>query len=163
MRRLIPIATIIFLTFIAGTVIAQDLFIYPEKGQSQDQLEMDKYECYTWAKQQTGFDPMEAPKASAPPPQQGAPQGGVVRGAARGAAVGAVAGEIGRDDPGRGAAAGAAAGALFGGMRRRDQQRSQQQEQQQWAQQQTAEYEYKRNTYNRAFGACLEGRGYTVK
>jgi len=48
-------------------------------------------------------------------------------------------------------------------MRRRDQRRSQQQAQQQWEEQQAAEYAQKRNTYNRAFGACLEAKGYTVK
>jgi hypothetical protein len=52
---------------------------------------------------------------------------------------------------------------MIGGMRRRDQQRRQQQAQDQWAQQQAAQYTQARNNYNRAFSACLEGRGYTVK
>ena len=63
----------------------------------------------------------------------------------------------------KGAAIGAASGALVGGMRRRDQQRQQQQAEQQWAQQETANYANQRNNYNRAYGACLEGRGYSVK
>lgn len=121
--------------FLVGSVLAQDLVIYPAKGQSQEQLDKDKYECYSWAKQQTGFDPMQQPKATEPPPQQQAPKGGVVRGGARGAAVGAVGGAI-AGDTGKGAAIGAASGALVGGMRRRDQQRQQQQAEQQWAQQQ---------------------------
>ena len=143
-------------------VSAQDPIIYPNKGQSAEQQEKDKYECYTWAKGQTGFDPMQVPTATAPPPAQEAPQGGVVRGAARGAAVGAVGGAI-ADDAGKGAAIGAASGALIGGMRRRDQQSQQQQAEQQWANEQTANYANQRNNYNRAYGACLEGRGYTVK
>ena len=143
-------------------VFAQDPIIYPNKGQSAEQQEKDKYECYTWAKGQTGFDPMQVPTATAPPPAQEAPQGGVVRGAARGAAVGAVGGAI-ADDAGKGAAIGAASGALIGGMRRRDQQSQQQQAEQQWANEQTANYANQRNNYNRAYGACLEGRGYTVK
>jgi hypothetical protein len=48
-------------------------------------------------------------------------------------------------------------------MRRRDQQRQQQQAQQQWAKEQEAQYTQARNSYNRAYSACLEGRGYTVK
>ena len=54
----------------AGVVSAQELVIYPAKGQSNEQMEKDKYECYTWAKQQSGFDPMQVPKASQPTPQQ---------------------------------------------------------------------------------------------
>jgi len=34
----------------AGVVSAQELVIYPAKGQSNEQMEKDKYECYTWAK-----------------------------------------------------------------------------------------------------------------
>ena len=163
MRITICMAVFVFLvTLGSGPVLAQDLIIYPNKGQNQQQLEKDKFECYSWAKQQTGFDPMEVPKATAPPPQQGAQQGGLVRGAARGATVGVAAGAI-AGDAGKGAAIGAASGALIGGMRRRDQQRRQEQAQQQWAQEQTAAYTQKRNAYNRAFGACLEGRVYTVK
>ena len=59
--------------------MADDLVIYPNKGQSKDQLEKDKYACYEWAKNQSGFDPMVQPKASAPPPEKEAAKGGVVR------------------------------------------------------------------------------------
>ena len=153
----------LLITFLAaGVVLAQELVIYPAKGQSQEQLDKDKYECYSWAKQQSGFDPMQQPKATEPPPQQQAQRGGVVRGGARGAAVGAATGAI-AGDTGKGAAIGAASGALVGGMRRRDQQRQQQQAEQQWAQQQAATYTKNRDGYNRAYGACLEGRGYSVK
>lgn len=147
----------------AGTAMAQDLIIFPAKGQSQDQMERDKSECYTWAKQQTGFDPMATPKTSAPPPQSQGRQGEVVRGAGRGALVGAVVGGIANDNAGKGAAAGAAGGALIGGMRRRDQAARDTQAQQQQAAQQTAQYDAKRSSYNRACTACLEGKGYTVK
>lgn len=33
--------------------------ISPKNGQSQDQLSRDRYECYGWAKQQSGFDPAQ--------------------------------------------------------------------------------------------------------
>lgn len=162
-RSLQLIALLLFVGLIAGPALAGDLYIFPSKGQSQDQMERDKYDCYQWAKQQTGFDPMERPTASAPPPQEEARKGGLVRGAARGAAVGAVVGGIARDDAGKGAAAGAAGGAMIGGMRRRDQARRQQYERDQWEQQQAAQYNARRGEYNRAYGACLEGKGYTVK
>ena len=53
---------------VAPSVFAQEPFIYPDKGQSAEQQEKDKYECYAWAKGQTGFDPMQVPTATAPPP-----------------------------------------------------------------------------------------------
>lgn len=133
---------------------AQSLIIYPARGQSQEQTEKDKTECFTWARQQTGFDPTTS---HAPPPTQ-APQGGLVRGAARGAAVGAVGGAI-AGDAGKGAAIGAASGALIGGFRRRDQARQQEHTQQQYAAQQGEQLA----NYNRAYSACLEARGYTVR
>jgi len=141
---------------------AQEAVIYPAQGQDQAQQDKDKSECYNWAKGQSGFDPMAPPTASSPPPQQGAPQGGVVKGAARGALVGVTAGAIAGDAK-KGAAIGAASGGLVGGMRRRDQAAQQQQAQKQWEQQQVAEYSQKRGAYDRNFAACMEGRGYTVK
>ena len=151
-----------FLFFATTPVWSQDLIVYPAKGQSQDQMEKDKLECYTWAKGQTGFDPMKMPTASSPPPQQEAQKGGVGRGAVRGGAVGLAAGAI-AGDAGKGAAIGAASGGLIGGMKKRDQKRSQQAAQTQWEQEQANAYMQGRNSYNRAFGACLEGRGYAVK
>ncbi len=140
-----------------------DMFIYPKGGQSNAQMEKDKYECYGWAKQQSGFDPMEVPRATAPPPQQEAKKGGLLRGAAGGALVGAAIGGIAGEDVGKGAAIGAAAGGLFGGARRHKQVKQQEASEQQWANEQAAQYSQRRNSYNRAFGACLEARDYTVK
>ena len=61
------IIILLFTFFAAGYVLAQELVIYPAKGQSQEQMDKDKYECYSWAKQQSGFDPMQQPKATEPP------------------------------------------------------------------------------------------------
>jgi len=133
----------------------QDPYVYPTKGQSSSKMEQDKYSCYQWAKGQTGFDPMQAPTATAPPPQT---KGGALRGAAGGAAVGAAVGAI-AGDAGKGAAIGAASGGIIGGARRQKSMR----EQEQYAQDQAAGYEQRRGEYNRAWGACMEGRGYTVK
>jgi hypothetical protein len=157
-----------------GMLAAQDLYIYPQKGQSSEQQGRDRYECHEWAVQQTGFDPTRAQSGAAtaaampPPPQPEAPQGGLGRGAVRGAAVGAVGGAI-AGDAGKGAAIGAGTGALIGGMRRRDQQAREQQAQQNYENQRAAALESQQSTsasgrsaYNRAMTACLQGRGYSV-
>src|SRR5215469_4523255 len=85
----------------AQTALAQnsDFFMYPAKGQSQTQQNKDRYECHTWAVQQTGFDPTRvSSQPSMPPPPQTMPyqpsQRHVLRGGARGAALGAVGGAI---------------------------------------------------------------------
>jgi hypothetical protein len=134
---------------------AQEPIVYPAKGQSKEQTEKDKYSCYSWAKGQTGFDPMQVPTATTPPPEQ---KGGAVRGAAGGAIAGAAIGAI-AGDAGKGAAIGAASGGIVGGARKRQSQK----EQEQWAQEQAAGYDKRRGDYNRAWGACMEGKGYTVK
>lgn len=141
----------------------QDLFIYPTRGQSAEQQDKDKYECYQWAKGQTGFDPSQPRHDASPPPQSGEAPGGVGRGALRGAVGGAVIGEIADDDASKGAAIGAVSGGLFGGMRRRNYQQQQAQAYQQQQQQQVADYDARLASYNRAYAACLEGRGYTLK
>jgi hypothetical protein len=71
---------------------SDDLFVYPKNGQSDQQQATDRYECHSWARQQTGYDPTQ-------------PLGGV------------------------------------------DQ----------------AQADAARAQYERAEGACLEGRGYTVR
>jgi hypothetical protein len=160
MTRNLIIGQVVMCLILSTAVFAQQApIIYPAKGQSQSQMDKDKYECYGWAKKQTGFDPMQAGStAQSAPAAAPAPGGERVRGAARGAAVGVVAGGI-AGDAGKGAAAGAAAGTMVGGMKKRDAQRQAAAAQQQ---QQSAVVQDKSN-YNRAFGACMEGRGYTLK
>ena len=134
-----PVSLVTWLTvgiLFASTAPAQ--YVYPAKNQSPEQQQRDQGECHTWAVNQTGYNPAYAGEPTT---------GGVVRGGARGAATGAVIGAI-AGDAGKGAAAGAAGGALIGGMRRRDARR-----------QQDAAAEQ----YQRAYAACLQGRGYTVR
>ena len=145
------------------TAFSNEFVIFPAKGQSNEQLEKDKWECYQWAKQNSGFDPMAPPTAqSAPPPKQ-AQKGGAARGAAGGALLGFAVGAIGNNDKGKSTAIGAAAGGLMGGARRRNQVQEQNQAEQQWAQKEANNYAQQRNGYNRAYSACLEGKGYTVR
>ncbi len=47
---------------------ADDLFIYPQSGQSAEQQATDKYQCHQWAVGQSGFDPTQS--AGGAPPDQ---------------------------------------------------------------------------------------------
>jgi hypothetical protein len=155
----IVFALLLSVFFSAPSASAQtDMFIYPAKGQSQALQDKDRYECHSWAVQQTGYDPSRPPPPTAQQPQQNQPsQPHVLKGAGRGAALGAVGGAI-TGDPGKGAAAGAAMGGIVGGFRRRDE-RMRQADQRADA---AAAPSPARNNYMRAMAACLQGRGYTV-
>lgn len=145
---------------LGGQAATAQQFIYPSQGQSQQQQNTDQGECHVWAVNQSGYNPANPPMGSAPPSNAPA-QGGVLRGGARGAAGGAIVGAI-AGNAGKGAAIGAAGGAFVGGMRRQDQKRRQQAERDQYYQQQQASQQQGLSAYNRAFAACMQGRGYTV-
>jgi hypothetical protein len=146
--------TAVAMAFIAEATAQQ--FVYPAKGQSPQQQKTDEAACYSWAVQQSGFDP-----AKPPPPQQaatppttatGTTPGAGVRGAARGAIVGEVVG----GDAGTGAAAGAMAARAQSRRQNAATAKQAQQQQQAGTQQQQA-------AFGKARAACLEGRGYSVK
>jgi hypothetical protein len=161
------VVLMVLLGFGAGSVIAQEPIIYPAQGQSQDQLEKDKFECYTWAKGETGFDPMQVPTASSPAPSQEKKSvgGSALKSGAVGGIGGAVLGGIvgGKKKAKKGALIGGLTGGALGGARSSSQNRQAEQDRQQWEQQETNKYMRQRNDYNRAYSACLGGRGYTVK
>jgi hypothetical protein len=121
----------------SGPAAQPSAYVYPQKGQTADQQARDTSECQGWAKQQSGFDPLTDTA-------KGAGVGalvGAVGGAAAGAAIGAATGHAGT-----GAAIGAAAGGLGGaGVGG------------------TYNYTKSRDGYDRAFSACMSGRGYTVR
>ena len=155
MNRILAVAAAVALAVSPLAAVAQKPVVYPAKGQSAQQKQKDDAACMAWAKQETGIDPVAA---SAPPPQQTGPATGGgerVRGAARGAVGGAVIGGI-AGDAGAGAGIGAAAGTMAGGARARQNQAAQNQAAVQQQQQTLA-------TFYRAYGACMEGRGYTIK
>ena len=110
---------------------------YPTKGQSPAQQARDAQECQGWAHQQTGYDP-------GGDTAKGAGIGlaiGAIGGAATGAALGAATGT--------GAGRGAAAGAVIGGV---------------GGTAAGAGYGYTKSKegYDRAYAACMGGRGYSV-
>jgi hypothetical protein len=152
---------------------SEGLQVYPSKGQDAGKQAMDEAECYKWSKEQTGYDPANPPpvataaKVEAPPAQ---PTGARARGAVRGAAAGAVVGEIANNDADEGARAGAAAGVVAGGVRNRQARRAQEaqvdaanQQAQAAADQANAQRAQLQASFKKGMGACLEGRGYTVK
>jgi YMGG-like Gly-zipper len=139
---------------VGGAVLAKPA-AYPSKGQSQQQQQNDEGACYSWAKSNTGIDP--AVLANQPPPPSGPAVGGGerIRGAARGAAGGAAIGAI-AGDAGKGAAIGAAGGTMVGGARARNNRQAA-------AASSQAQTQGSMDTFNRAWSACMEGRGYSVK
>jgi hypothetical protein len=145
---------------------------FPAKGQDAQKQSQDEGECFTWSKNQTGFDPMNpAASVPAPPPAQAAapppPSGQRLKGAARGAAAGAVIGEVSNGNANDGAAIGATVGVLKGGAEKRKQQAAAQQQAAQQQQQVTAQHQAaideQAGLFKKGFGACLESKGYTVK
>lgn len=155
MKRIV--AAVMLSTFTAvstGLAVAAEQFVFPKSGQTKEQQEQDEFACYKWAKEQTGFDPNKPVEQAAAP----AAKGGAVSGAAKGAAVGAIGGAI-AGDAGKGAAVGAGVGAAAGAHKRRKAEKQQEAAQEQAAKQQEVNVE----GYQRAFGACMEGKGYTVK
>jgi outer membrane lipoprotein SlyB len=157
------------------------LYAYPAKGQGHDQQLIDESDCYNSAQEQTGVNPeMAAPQAPSSAEVQAAQaqaaeaapeaKGGRAKGAAKGAVGGAVIGGI-AGNAGAGAAIGATAGTVRGGRQQRKaneatkQQASDQagaQVQQQY-QGQKAAYNQQMDKFKRAFSACMDAKGYSVK
>ena len=165
MKKTVNVAVLvgaIAFLFCVASAVAQTQYVFPQKGQSAEQQKKDEYDCHAWGVKQTGFDPTKPAQA---PPQQAAQQpagaqpGSGARGAARGAVAGAAIGSL-DGEAGKGAAVGAAAGAVAArGQSRRQAQQQQAQTQQQASAQQSAGQQ----EYLKARGACLEGKGYSVK
>jgi hypothetical protein len=134
------------------------LYVFPAKDQSKQKQKEDEFECYKWAADQSGVDPLNPPKVEAAPVQSG-PNGSVVAGSAKGAAAGVAIGAI-AGDAGKGAAIGATAGAMAGV--RKGKQKNAQANQQSQAAASSKEADIK-NSYLKAFQVCMEGKGYTIK
>jgi hypothetical protein len=148
--------------FLFETAFAQELVIYPARGQSNERMEKDKFECHSWAKGQTGFDPAAPPQVTTAEPESRSVAGGAARGGLGGAALGAGLGAI-SGGAGRGASIGALTGGTLGGLRSSSQNDRNRRAQERSEQQQVAQNAQGRDSYNRAYSACLEGRGYTVR
>jgi len=149
-----------------GPAAQLGMFPFPAKNQTKEQQATDEKACYDWAHQQTGIDAVaaanpntEAAAAAGKAKADSATQGAAVKGAAAGAAGGAVVGAI-AGDAGEGAAIGAVAGAVKG---RRAKKQVSKQAEQQAASAAKAQGNAQLDTFKKAMGSCLEGKGYTVK
>ena len=139
---------------------APRMFVYPANGQSEEQLERDRYECHSWAVQQSGFDPSRSNGQAyrdvvvAPPPGTGT---------AAGTIGGAILGSIlaGPRDSGFGLLFGAATGAIVGSAVDANNQAQVAEAQRQSYQQASAD-RTQWLAYRRAVSACLDARGYKV-
>lgn len=139
------------------------VYAYPLHGQTAEQLDRDRYECYVWAKQQTGFDPSAAnvPAQARVRVVNGPPPGA---GTAVGAVTGAVIGAAISNPWQRGF--GALAGALIGGAIGSSADAANAERSHEavvYDRAQMREIEHQASDYRRALAACLEGRGYSVR
>jgi len=142
---------------VSGGPVRGEVIAYPKNGQTQEQFQMDQYQCHQWAKGQTGVDPTQPaqqPAAPTGPP----PAAGVAASATGGAIVGTMIGAM-TGHPGQGAAIGTAVGASTGMMRAGAKGKKQAEAKKQADAQAQAD----RAQYDKAYGVCLEGRGYQVK
>ena len=159
------IYTSLFISFLGfSTIQAQSissslgLYVFPANNQDAATQDADETDCFKWAKQQSGYDPINPTQvvgAEVDTSVDGTAVKGAAVGAAGGAAIGAIAGDAGK---------GAAIGAVVGGVRGRRSKVVGDQRQQQANDQGAAAYQQElANDYNKAFTACMEGKGYTVK
>lgn len=141
-----------------------EVIFYPKNGQSSEQQDRDRYECYLWAVKRTGYDPSQL---NLPPTQQVVvrpevpPGATVLSGAVVGAAMGAAIGSP--NSPGEGALVGAMAGSAIGAVAASSQQASAERLSKSRAAEYQARLDAQAATYRRAMSACLEGRGYAVR
>jgi hypothetical protein len=134
------------------------LYVFPSNDQSTEQQDADEMACYRWAKEQSGVDPLNPPEVVAVEVDRSM-DGTAVRGAAGGAAAGAAIGAIAGD-----AGQGAAIGAVVGGIRgRRSKVVGDERQQQANNAAASAASAEMMNNFKKAFSACMEGKGYTVK
>jgi hypothetical protein len=140
----------------------QKIFVYPSNGQSPEQTDRDRYECHVWAVQQTGVDPSRPdanPYERVVVQPANPPGSGTAVGAIGGAILGALI--AGPRNAGAGLLLGGATGAVVGTAADAS---AQQQANMTQAQinQSIAQGHARADSYRRALGACLQGRGYTI-
>lgn len=140
----------------------QKVFVYPNNGQSAEQTDRDRYECHNWAVQQTGVDPSRAdanPYERVVVQPANPPGSATAAGAIGGAILGALI--AGPRNAGAGLVLGGATGAIIGSSADASAAEQAHMTQQQ-LNQQAATGRARADSYRRALGACLQGRGYTV-
>jgi hypothetical protein len=143
------------------------VYFYPAAGQTAEQQERDRYDCYLWAVRQTGFDPSQPPQVENKRVEviPVAPSGeGVLAGAFGGAILGAATSRPreASEHAVLGAILGAVIGAAAESERHEQILAAQQRQDRRVTRGYDNQIERQANNYRRAMAACLEGRGYTV-
>lgn len=143
------------------------VYFYPLHDQNPAQQDRDRYQCYLWAKEKTGFDPSGpqlAPHQRLQVISEPAPGTDIVTGAITGAIIGSILSPAHghHDNTLVGAMAGAMIGAASETARQQNTHRLQADYDRQTSQR-NAHIEKKARNYQRAMMACLEGRGYSVR
>ena len=110
----------------------EKVFIYPNKGQSNEQLQNDKFLCYQQAMKKTGFDPSSIPQAQSAPPELN---------------------DI--ESPKTPAGFGETTQTPDKGYLTEEAKKE-------WKAEEINNYETEKANYNKAFKSCLENRDYTV-
>ena len=155
-------------------VNGQDIYVYPAKKQTNEQLAEDRFACHRWAVDESGFDPssidgVELPRTVRVPVPKNEAKGAANKGAVTGAVVGGVIGSH-DGDTAEGAVIGALLGTMAGAAIEDKGHRKAVAEAEAEAKRQAdeiakskAELALRKSNYRRALTACLEGRGYTVR
>jgi len=153
---------------------SQDVYVYPAKGQSDEQLAEDRYTCHLWAVTESGFDPshfegVAPPRTVRVPVPRNEAEGAASKGAVTGAVIGSVIGSH-DGDAAEGAIIGAVLGTMAGtaiedqGQREaREKARAEAKREAEEIAKNKAELALRKSNYRRALTACLEGRGYKVR
>jgi hypothetical protein len=171
LRFAVPVAVTVLLaacvtppprTYAVPAPPPQKVFVYPANGQSAEQTDRDRYECHVWAVQQTGVDPSRSdanPYARVIVQPANPPGTGTAVGAISGAILGSII--AGPRNAGAGLVLGGVTGAIVGSAADANAQAQAQQTQAQ-INQNAAAGRAQGDSYRRAIGACLQGRGYTI-
>lgn len=163
-------ALVVMMLGVATNTYAGDLdtYAFPQKGQTADQQKQDEGFCTQWAQEQTGLDltllkykQEEATKAQQQAEQQSSNSRGrpLLRTAATGAALGGI--ENNMDD---GAGKGAVKGVTVAASRSRT--RAAEQKTQgavNAANTQASSVQADSEKYTKAYSACMEGKGYSIR
>ena len=110
----------------------EKIFIYPNKGQSDEQVQDDKFQCYQEAMKLTGFDPSSIPQGESAPP-------------------GISDVEPPKTPAGFGGNTGTPDKGYLAGEAKKE-----------WKTDEINKYEAGKANYNKTYKTCLENRGYTV-
>jgi hypothetical protein len=134
-----------------------NLYIFPKNPKSEAEQYKDDTDCFNSARNQSSYDGKVANAEGAPPPAQRS--GGTVDGAVKGALAGTIIGAI-AGNAGKGAAIGAGVGSVGGNANQREGNRAARQNAvaQEEARKQAALADLKR-----AYSACMDAKGYSVK